>query len=380
MRVAVVSPEPTPYRAPLFDRLAASPGIELTVIYAARTVAGRTWHVEPQHRAVFLRGVRVPGAGRVLGHEYPVTPGVWRALADVRPDCVVVSGWSTFAAQAAVGWCAVRGVPFVLLVESHDAGPRLGWRRAVKSAVAPRIVRRATGVLATGTLARDSLIARGAAPERIRIFANTIDVDAWVEQADELVARRGDLRERLGVAASDVAVLSVARLAQEKGHDTLVRAIAAAEHPGLVLLLTGSGPERDSLAELARACGVRLLLLGDLPHDRVIEAYCAANIFALLSRSEPWGVAVNEAAACALPLVLSDRVGAARDLLRNGENGFLVPPDDVEAAAGALRRLAEDADERARAGRRSRELVRPWGYGPSVESFLAAVREAVAPR
>jgi glycosyltransferase involved in cell wall biosynthesis len=89
-------------------------------------------------------------------------------------------------------------------------------------------------------------------------------------------------------------------------------------------------------------------------------------------------VVVNEAAACGLPLVLSDRVGAAHDLLRDGENGFLVPAGDVGAASQALRRLAADPGLRASYGARSRELARDWGYGPSVEGFLAAVRESVA--
>ena len=103
----------------------------------------------------------------------------------------------------------------------------------------------------------------------------------------------------------------------------------------------------------------------------------AADVFALLSRHEPWGVVVNEAAACGLPLVLSDRVGAAPDLLRDGENGFLVPVDDAPAAAGALRKLG-DAEERRRLGARSAEIARDWGYGPSIENFVAAVREATA--
>ncbi len=122
---------------------------------------------------------------------------------------------------------------------------------------------------------------------------------------------------------------------------------------------------------------LRLVVVSDLPHDRVVEAYVAVDVFALLSRHEPWGVVVNEAAACGLPLVLSDRVGAAPDLLREGENGFLVPVDDAPAAADALRKLG-DAEVRRSLGARSAEIARDWGYGPSIENFVAAVREATA--
>ena len=105
IRVAAVFPEPTPYRAPLLDRVAALPEIDLTVVYAADTVARRTWRVKPKHRSVFLRGVRLPGAERVLHHDYPLTPGVVPALNAARPEVVVISGWSTFAAQSAIAWC-----------------------------------------------------------------------------------------------------------------------------------------------------------------------------------------------------------------------------------------------------------------------------------
>jgi glycosyltransferase involved in cell wall biosynthesis len=332
-RVTVVSPEPTPYRAPLFDLIAER--VELTVVYAAQTVAAREWSVPLRHRAVFLSGVRVPGVRKALRHDYPVTPGIVAALRHSQPDVVVVSGWSTFAAQAAVAWSRLHRIPYVLQVESHDLDPRPAWRRRIKDAVATPVIRGAASVLAVGSAARDSALARGA--REVRVFANTIDVQRWAARADALPRPGHD----------GTLVLSVGRDVPEKGFDTLAAACAEA---GVALEVVAGGLSEEELA----------------------QRYAAADVFALLSRHEPWGVVVNEAAATGLPLVLSERVGAAHDLLRDGENGFMVPADDVAAAAAVLRRLAADPDLRRRMGARSRELVRAWDYDASVEAFLAA--------
>jgi glycosyltransferase involved in cell wall biosynthesis len=341
-RVVVVSPEPTPYRAPLFDRLARRSEVDLTVVYAARTVAQRAWSVELNHPHMFLRGMPLPFARLLLRHDYPVTPAIGRALREAAPDVVVVSGWSTFASQAAIAWCRVRKLPYLLLVESHDVGPRARWRRVLKATIVPPLVRNAAGVLVVGTLARESVIERGAEPERVRVFANTIDVERWIERA-----------ERLNRTSHDgIVVLSVGRRVPEKGFDVLEAACAKA--------------------------GVELEVVTGGLGDELAQRYVDADIFALVSRHEPWGVVVNEAAASGLPLVLSSHVGAARDLLDG--NGLIVPPDDVGATAAAVRQLADDPELRRRMGARSRELVRAWGYEPSVESFVAAVREARASR
>jgi glycosyltransferase involved in cell wall biosynthesis len=267
-------------------------------------------------------------------------------------------------------------VPYLLLVSSHDAVTRSAWRRAVRTPIVPRVVRGAWGALALGTLSRASLVANGADPERVGLFANTIDVAAWGEHADGLAVRRPELRAALGLEADDLAVLCVARLAPEKGLETLVRAAAAADDPRLVVVLAGAGPQADGLRALAAGLGVRLVLAGDVPWERIVEVYVAADVFALLSSWEPWAVVVNEAAACGLPLLLSDQVGAAPDLLVDGDNGALVGVGDVPAAAAALRRFAQDPAARLAAGARSREIVQGWGYEPSVASFVATVREA----
>jgi glycosyltransferase involved in cell wall biosynthesis len=340
-RVTVVSPEPTPYRAPLFDRIADRNDIELTVVYAAQTVARRSWDVALHHQAVFLPGVRVAGAARLLRHDYPLTPGVVGALRESAPDVVVVSGWSTFASQAAVAWSRMRRIPYVLHVESHDLDPRRRWRRALKGAVASRVIRGAASVLVVGSAAQRSVTDRGAA--RVHVFANTIDVERWIGRALALSPPPHE----------GIVVLSVGRDVPEKGFDILASACASA--------------------------GARLVTVtGGMSEDELASRYAEADIFALLSRHEPWGVVVNEAAASGLPLVLSDRVGAAYDLLRNGQNGFLVPAEDAGAAAEAIRTLAADPARRRSMGERSRQLVRRWNYDASVEGFVAAVRDATA--
>ncbi len=380
VRVVAVVPEPTPYRAPLFDLIAGRADVALSVVYADAAIAGNRWRIDLHHPHVILRGVRVPGAARVLRHDYPVTPGIFRALERRHPDVLVITGWSTFASQAAIAWSRLRRVPFVLQVESHDIGPRSSWRRAVKGAVVPRVVKRAASVLVTGTLARQSVVARGADPRSVRIFANTVDTDRFGAEAATARRERGAVRARLGLEPGDFAVLSVARLAPEKGLDTLIRAAAQAARPALRVVLAGEGPERAALENLARSLEVRATFLGNVPWDELPAAYAAADVFALLSRHEPWAVVVNEAAACGLPLLLSDQVGAAHDLLEDRANGFLVPAGDPAAAARALARLLDDDAFRAAAGSRSQQIASGWGYGPSEEAFVAAVHAAAGQR
>ena len=220
----------------------------------------------------------MPGARALFRHEYPITPGILGALGDAQPDVVVVSGWSTFASQAALAWCRLRRIPYVLLVESHDAGPKAGWRRVVKTTAVPPILRSAASVLVVGSLARESVLALGADPARVRVFSNTIDVEAWVARVDQLAARRSELRAAFGLGDEVV----VAQRREARAGEGAGR-VAEGDHGG-------GRPARwsSALGPSARTSSPwrgDAIFTGELPWDRVTEAYAAADIFALCLRT-----------------------------------------------------------------------------------------------
>jgi glycosyltransferase involved in cell wall biosynthesis len=378
IRVAWVGGEPTPTRVPHLQALARRPEIELSVVYAAHTYQQRTWSVEhPEAR--FLRGPRLP-TDRILHLEYPITPGIWPFLERGSFDVVVIAGWAVFAAQAAILWCRLRGRPYLLNAENHLLETRPPLVRAIKRLVLPRLVPQAAGMLVSGSLAREHAIFYGARPDRTIVFPNTPDVPKLAEQADRLRDRRAEIRSDLGIDGDEVVVLQVGRLLPVKGADVLVAAVGEAARRSrarIRMMLVGAGPEHDELVSLAKREGVSLTLTGEVEGEALISTFVAADIFALLSRRETWGIVVNEAMACGLPLVLSAAVGAAGDLLESGRNGFLVPPDDVHAAGTAIAELAGDAGRREEFGRRSRELIGSWGFEASLDEFCDLARKVV---
>jgi len=382
IRVGYIAGEPNPSRAPHLDRIAAHPEIDLTVIYAASTVHRREWSLELKGEPVILSGPSLP-AVRLLHHDYPLTPQIWPLLTRERFDVLVIGGWSLLATQLAIVWARTHNVPYLLISENHFREPRPGWVSALKRIVLPRLVRPAAGHLVTGTLAREHQIHYGARPDTIAVFPNTVDVEEFGRRADELRARRGEIRRALGIADDAIAVTQVSRFIPFKAPDEAVEATARArtmtKRP-LHLVLVGSGPLGEQLEQRARRLHLRVTFAGWRSGDSLLEAYAATDVFMLLSRREPWGIVVNEAAACGLPLILTDAVGAAADLLVPGENGEVVRSGDVEGQAAAIAKLAADDALRERYGRRSRELAAPWGYGPSVESFVAAMKRATAAR
>lgn len=199
---------------------------------------------------------------------------------------------------------------------------------------------------------RDYLIERGVPAARVETIYSPIKLPPPDLQSG--------LRAELGLSDEDIVICSVAVLRASKGHRELIQAL----HPlmradaRLHLVIVGSGsPMFETLQALIGELGLqaRIHMLGF--RDDVPNIMAGSDIFALPTRKEASGTVFVEAAACGLPVVGLD-VGGVSEMLRDGETGMLVPPDDIEALRAALRRLIDEPQLRRSMGRAGKCLVR----------------------
>jgi glycosyltransferase involved in cell wall biosynthesis len=334
-RLALLTEIPAPFRIALFNALAER--LDLRVVFLRERQPSRRYRLhedELRFARRVLPGARFGGGSRWL----LLNAGVGRAIRGA--DVVMVGGWNQPAFWQAAAWAGLRRQRLVVWVEStlRDARPSVGGR-------AKRVLaRRADAFVVPGRAAEDYV--RSLVPEaEIVVAPNAVDVGLFASQTGE----RERLREELRLERP--CVLYVGRLAPEKGVDVLLEAVRGLDAD---VVVAGSGPDERRLRAVAPA---NVRFLGRLDRDDLPAWYAAVDVLCLPSRSEPWGMTLNEAAAAGLPLVATDAVGAAWDLLEDGQNGFRVPAGDAEALGEALRRLVVDDDLRRAAGERSREFA-----------------------
>jgi glycosyltransferase involved in cell wall biosynthesis len=153
-------------------------------------------------------------------------------------------------------------------------------------------------------------------------------------------------------------IICVGRLYPSKGQDVLLRAAALLKEvlPGLSLEFAGGGPAEGEYQALAQALGIagRCVWRGNLPHAQVLQRMAAAAVTVVPSRNEAFGLVNIESLAVGTPVVAS-AVGGITELVRDGLDGFLMPPDEPEALAEKLKQLLLDAGLRERMGHNARE-------------------------
>jgi glycosyltransferase involved in cell wall biosynthesis len=168
---------------------------------------------------------------------------------------------------------------------------------------------------------------------------------------------------------------SVGRLAPEKGFDLLLRALQ--QVPGLTAVLAGKGPEGEPLERLAAELGVadRVLMPGFVPDARTWMAMY--DVFAIPSRSEGMPLTLIEAMLASRPVVAT-AIGGMPDVVVDGETGLVVPPEDPDALAEALRVLFADDAPRSTMGRRARARAKEeFSFEKMVQSYEALYENLV---
>lgn len=351
-------------------------GAERCVYELARRLDRRTFHV----RVAALRGGAMAEALRSAGIETAVVGvhGKWDVIGLIRL-AALLRRWRIellhthlFHADLAGRFAAgMAGVPH-LVHTVHVAERRFRpWQFAWARLLAGRCDRM---VAVSRDVAEHHAAHSGLPLHRYHIIPNGIDVAAYARDA----AARKRLRGQWGVSEGRVVIAAVGRLDRQKGLDVLLRAMAMlfARNPDLRLVIAGEGPQRRELEALVQELrlGACVRLLGFVQDVRAVLS--AADVFAMPSRWEGFGLAAAEAMAAGLPVVAS-RAEGLREVVEDGKTGLLVDAEDAAGLAQCMDICTHDPDRRRQMGLAGAERAAEFfGIGRNVEAHQRLYLEA----
>lgn len=332
--ILFISNYPSPYRVEFFNQLGAVDGIKLTVIFLEKPS-------EQSHRsldwfntnysffqAVFLTKKFSLGKKRNLHTE--LVSWVKKPF-----DEIIFGGYSYPTFMLTMEYLKIQKKPFSMEVD----GGLIGLDSSLKYKVKSHFLSMPSKWYSSGKMTTQYLVHYGAKPERIVTYPfSSLTKSDFVER-EELLRRRRESREILGFSKEEKIALNVGQFIYRKGVDVLLRAIAEVDPNIRFLIIGGKATEEyQKIVEEKKLVNVQFLEF--MKKDELRHYYEAADFFVCPTREDIWGLVINEALAYGLPVISTDRCVAGVELIKNGENGFVVKADDVDSLVCAIQKIS----------------------------------------
>jgi len=311
--------------------------MELTVFFQNPAVRYRKWDAETTdspYKMVFLKNIGIPisvNTAFVCNINY----NIYQEIKRYNPDRIIAAGWNSFATLAAIVYAKKHGKEIILWAEStiHEDS----FIRKISLLYVKFILRFFDGFISAGTASEEYLRFLGVR-KKIEHFYNSVDVDHFLTQGELSLQEKRLLKEKFGVRNSSRVIMFSGRLVAIKCVDLLIKAFLqiSEKFPDIELLIVGYGPEEHRLKKMAEM-NSRIHFLGHRGVDSIPGIYGISDILVLPSISEPWGLVVNEAMACGCAIIVSDRCGCCRDLIR--DNGIVIEGGKLGPLVEALEHL-----------------------------------------
>ena len=378
--LAIVTSHPIQYQAPLFRELARHTSIHVYFAHrqspvqqgAAGFGVSFDWDVNllDGYPYTFLDNrSRNPNVHNFSGCD---TPDIGEKIARGGFSAVLVTGWYLKSYWQAIRACSRLGIPVMVRGDSHLATPRSHIKKIVKAVLHRWLVKQFDACLYVGERNREYLLHYGVPAGRLFFSPHFVDSHWFRERARQ--SNRELVRRELGCDASETIVLFSGKFIGVKRPLDLIEALAVLGHRSIKTrgVFVGSGALEGAMRELAAARGISLVFAGFRNQSELPSLYAAADLLALPSDNETWGLVVNEAMACGTPAVVSDAVGCGPDMISPGETGAIFRAGDVNSLADAL---AKSACMRAKTS--VQEALRHRTERYSVEAAAAGILDCI---
>lgn len=384
-RIAAVTSHPVHYQAPLFQELARRSEIDLTVYYGhdgslagamddgfgmpiawgTPLLAGYRSQFLTMHAGTTRSWSRLAGRLAIVGH-------LWRR----HYDAVFIHSYATWLSLLTYAAAMSTRTPILLRTESHLLRHRPALLEQVKRRLLDFLFRRTGAFLVIGEANRQFFARYGAPNARCFRTPYCVDNDTLTNAAARCAPDRVRLMQTIGLAPGRCVIAYCGKLIERKRVEDLVHATGALSRRGMSaqLLIIGDGPLRRPLQALCQELEVEAAFVGFQDQSQLARSLACADLFVLPSGYETWGLVINEAMACGLPVVTTAVAGAGLDLVEPGVTGFLYPSGDRAALADCLARLIADPALRVSMGAAARLRVQPYNYRTCADGVVSALQ------
>ena len=274
-------------------------------------------------------------------------------------DAIHIAGWGHPILILFIILAKMYRVPISIESDTPIPYDSPQWKRMIKRCFYPLLFSGIQVFLPGGTRQANYFKHYGVKSERIHIAKMTVDILSMQRDASALTPLdRKQIRQAFSIEEEDVVFLFVGRLVEPKGILDLIKTFFSFQDEKSKLLIVGDGPLKDHVEESVKI-NSKIRYAGRLKDKQLIEAYFISDVLVLPSHFEPWGLVVNEAMALGKPVIISDRVGCADDLVTQ-KTGRVVKATSMEELQKALEYMIARASERLSMGEESLKKISNW--------------------
>ena len=200
-----------------------------------------------------------------------------------------------------------------------------------------------------------------------------VDNDFFREQKIAYTPRESEIKKNLDICSDNLIVLFSARFTSRKRPLDLLKAISNIDHSNITVLFVGDGPERSNMEKYVQKHHINAIFTGFVNQTEISKYYSISSLDVVISDYDPSPKAMNEAMNFKLPIIVTDIVGTAHDLVKDGKNGFLVKVGDIDLIAEKIDFLNKNRKELIRMGNNSFDIVEGWNFKEDVKGILDAI-------
>ena len=381
IKLGILVSHPIQYFVPVYRELVKHEEIELSVIY--RTRAGIDHYDDEDFGQEIKWDIPL-----LNGYNHcflsdkkdlnKVEPNIIKYLLQKKFDVLLIHGYNSLTNILAILAAKLTGTRIILRGDSRLSSSHL--RSPTKKLLKRFLFGLFDGFACIGSPNKDYYLAHGVPEEKFFFAPFSVENRTFQMNEHEHMQVRENLRAQLQIDNGAICFLSASKLISRKRIDDLIAAFSKIQtsHPEAFLLIAGSGKEANFLQDQATQAGIQnIRFLGFQNQSELPALYAASDIFVLPSSDEPWGLAVNEAMAAGLPVIVSDEVGAASDLVDGKGTGAVYPCGDVIGLADAMVTLLNEPERRKTMAVAAVNLIAKWST-PECAHKLAEMTRLVA--